>query len=307
MIICVTGASGFLGRQFIRQLAKSNVVIKVLVRTSSPIFEEDNIQYVVGDLTDPVSLKKFLEGGEILVSIAHPDFSQSYRANLHWASLMASTVNLSSIRRVVHISTATVVGKTGSELIDEATGCNPGDCYERSKLQAERYFSDTLDTELVILRPTEIVGVGGKNLVKLINDLTVESRLKSYFRLFFSGSRKMNLVSVIDVARAIQFFVYTPLAEKQSIYIVSDSRYSSLNYSSIHALVAHELGFKRFKKIPSLHRSLLSIMLYIRGRSQYNSAAIYSGDSICDAGFQFTDNLVDRISEVVQSCDERQL
>src|ERR1035438_2596405 len=63
MKILVTGGTGKVGSEVVKELRKRNVTVRALVRkkeTSTPTPE--GVELVIGDLLDPVSVEKALDG-----------------------------------------------------------------------------------------------------------------------------------------------------------------------------------------------------------------------------------------------------
>lgn len=88
------------------------------------------------------------------------------------------------IKRMIHCSTAIVVGRAHETNVDEDTICHPTDTYTYIKLTVERVllekYGDQFET--VILRLTAVFGPGGKNLLKLANDLIYGNHITNYFK-----------------------------------------------------------------------------------------------------------------------------
>lgn len=71
-MILVTGATGRLGRRIVRLLRRARLPVRALVRPGSHYYElnDTDCDYFFGDLRDPVSLRRALEGCDRLVHAA---------------------------------------------------------------------------------------------------------------------------------------------------------------------------------------------------------------------------------------------
>ena len=75
MKIAITGLSGFLGHYVAKKLLKRDVQMQALVRNSSNTSHlkdyEEKITFVQGDLGDKETLKKFVQGADIVIHMAY--------------------------------------------------------------------------------------------------------------------------------------------------------------------------------------------------------------------------------------------
>ena len=73
------------------------------------------------------------------------------------------------VSRLVHCSTALVVGKNPSSIVSHDTNCLPVTTYEKTKYQMESLLLDAIndDFNIYIIRPTLVVGPSGQNLKKI--------------------------------------------------------------------------------------------------------------------------------------------
>src|SRR2546423_1812575 len=86
----VTGSTGFVGSHVARLLAEQGAELRLLLRKTSPtdLIEGIKADRVIGDLTDPESLKKGMAGGDAAVHLADhhrrlsPNPDSVYRVNV---------------------------------------------------------------------------------------------------------------------------------------------------------------------------------------------------------------------------------
>ena len=174
----VTGAAGFTGSHLALSLARAGDNVKALVRTPAPIrmFERTAIAPVVGDLLDPESLRRALEGVDVVYNIAalYREAGRpvaEYRAvNALAVGVIVELARKAGARRVVHCSTVGVHGDIEHPPANEDAPLKPGDIYQNTKLEGEQIGRDTADRvgmELVIARPSGIYGPHDRRLFKL--------------------------------------------------------------------------------------------------------------------------------------------
>jgi dihydroflavonol-4-reductase len=171
----VTGATGFVGSHVARLLTARGQRIRVLVRRESRLdnlsgLPDDLCERVLGDLTDPASLRAALQGCSRLYHIAadyrlwSKDPRELYRANVDGTRSLLQAARDAGVERVVYTSTVGALGipRDGTPGTEESP-VREADMighYKRSKFLAEveaaRLASDGLD--VVIVNPSTPVG-----------------------------------------------------------------------------------------------------------------------------------------------------
>lgn len=171
----VTGASGFVGSRITRLLLKSGHRVRVLVRPSSDRsnVRELEVSEVTGDLRDPASLERALEGCDALFHVGADYRLWTRRPAELYASNVDGTRNImeaalrANIRRIVYTSSVATLGlnPTGQPA-DETTSVTLEDMigdYKRSKFMAEEVVSHLVrerQLPAVIVNPSTPIGPG---------------------------------------------------------------------------------------------------------------------------------------------------
>src|SRR5580765_7132242 len=150
MKVFITGATGFVGSHVARALAVQGAELRLLVRPTS---RTENIadlraEVAIGDLREPQSLKKAMQGCEFVFHVAADyrlwvrDPEQMYRSNVEGTRAIIHAAQVSGVRRVIYTSSVATMGSTreghiagenSPVSIKEMVGH-----YKRSKFMAEQ-------------------------------------------------------------------------------------------------------------------------------------------------------------------------
>ena len=210
--VLVTGATGFTGSYLVKLLGKYGCTIRVIARETSDRAQFDGmpIEWFVGDVYSPDVVKTAMEGVNYVFHVAAAyreakiEDRVYYDVHLESTKLLAGeAVKQSNFKRFVHISTVGVLGHIANPPADEDTVYNPGDVYQESKTQAEKWireFSASDDLDVTIIRPAAIYGPGDKRLLKLF-------KLAKLPLIPLIGFSK-GLYHLIHVEDLVRFMVY---------------------------------------------------------------------------------------------------
>jgi dihydroflavonol-4-reductase len=170
----VTGASGFVGSAVARALAGQGWEVRCLVRVGSNRrnLRDLGLEIAFGDLTDPPSLERAIEGCEALFHVAAdyrlgtPDPQLLYRANVEGTRNILQAAERARLEHIVYTSSVATVGlpPDGSPG-EETTPVGLEDMighYKRSKFLAEQLVSQWARTHGrgVIVNPSTPMGPG---------------------------------------------------------------------------------------------------------------------------------------------------
>ena len=288
-VVAVTGGTGFIGSRLVELLAaRAETEIRLLVRQASARSRPENVLPVAGDAVESASLRRLLVPGCMLINLVHLD-ARSRTDNTEFAKTVLSACAAASVTHLVHCSTATVVGRTPGDVINENTTCMPGNEYEATKLAVERVFLEQGPQNLgvSILRPTAVFGPGGKNLIKLADDLFRQSRILNYAKSSLYGNRRMNLVHVDNVAAALAFLADRQHQIRKRIYLVSDDEHSSNNYRDVEKRLMKAFCVPDYPIPPlPMPRFVLAAAMRIAGRSNTNPDRVYDSAKLRNAGLK---------------------
>ena len=157
----VTGATGLLGNNLVRELVARGYSVKALVRSQSKAEQQfsdlPGVEWVVGDMADVGAFASALQGCDTVFHCA-AFFRDNYKGGSHWDALERINVTGTrallqhaydaGVRRFVHTSSIAVLDGAPGTPIDETCLRAEADAddYYRSKILAEREVMRFLQT-----------------------------------------------------------------------------------------------------------------------------------------------------------------
>lgn len=212
-MILVTGATGFLGSELVKQLHDRGMPVRALKRLHStiPTILEDlpRIEWVNADILDYFALEKAFEGVThvyhccAMISFESADKGTMLRVNKEGTAHVVDLCLLNAVEKLVHVSSVASLGdpKAGDETTEkdqwEFNGTQQG--YSISKYESEmevwRGIAEGLNA--VIVNPSVIIGknAGTKGSGKLFE------LVRKGLRYYTPGS--LGVVDVEDVAKVM--------------------------------------------------------------------------------------------------------
>lgn len=304
-VVSITGSTGFIGGRLVDAFSRrGDVALRLLTRDRAKLADETRSfqsppEVLEGDLLNPESIGELPVAGGTVINTVYLA-GRSLEDNVDAAANLAEAAAAAGIKRMIHCSTAVVVGRPEGSRVDESTPCRPQNEYETTKLAVEEELTRRAAGrfELAILRPTAVFGPGGQNLLKLANDLRHGRRVVNYLKSCLFNRRRMNAVCVANVVSAIEFLVDVEAPLTGDVFLISDDDQPGNTYRDIEKRLQQELGTPdyRFPRIP-LPRFALSTCLRLVGKSNTNPDCRYDAGKIIDAGFHKPATLEDGLHE----------
>ncbi len=211
MTVLVTGGTGFVGANLVRELIGDGHHVRVLARPGGDrrALDDAKVEIVEGDLLDPGSLRAAVVGARHVYHVAAdyrlwaPDPRALYRANVDGTRHLLAAAVEAGAERIVYTSTVGAVGipKDGTPG-DETTPVSLADmvgAYKASKFLAERVADEFVarGAPVVIVNPSAPIGPWdvkptptGQMIVDFLNG-----------KMIGSVDTGLNVVHVRDVAR----------------------------------------------------------------------------------------------------------
>ena len=222
--ILVTGASGFVGRALVAELANAGHAVRAAMRQPADVFPRSVEVVAVSDLTRPLEWRALLKNIETVVhlaGIAHagPEIAeQAYdRVNRLATVELANAAKAGGIAHLIFMSSIRAQsGPVSTEVVRETDAPRPTDAYGRSKLAAEEAIR-AAGVSFTILRPVLIYGTGVKGNFARLMEL---ARKPWPLPLGLCRNRR-SLLSRRSLIDAIHLVLASPGAKGET-YVVAD-------------------------------------------------------------------------------------
>jgi dihydroflavonol-4-reductase len=255
--VLVTGATGFTGQVLTQKLVAMGCHVVAIARASSKRQDLSHlpIEWVEGDVFNSAVVERACKGVEYIFHVAaayrEAKISDETYSLVHIEStklLAERVVRSEGFKRFVHISTVGVHGHIDEPPANEEYRFNPGDIYQRTKAEAEKWiscFAKESGLPLTIIRPAAIYGPGDQRLFKLFKMAT-----RKFFPLFGKGQGLYHLIHVDDLTDVFITAALSPQALGE-VYIAGNPHPSRLE--DIARTIAQEVGNSslRFVRFPA--------------------------------------------------------
>lgn len=235
MKVFITGATGFVGNEVLRQLVAAGHGVRALVRPGSEkkLAVLDNVEVHHGDATDPATLSGALAGCDAVIHLVgiireFPDRGVTFeRLHVEATGNVLAAAQEQGVRRYLHMS-SNGTGPAGT------TG------YHRTKWQAEGAVRGS-GLDWTIFRPSLIFGPGGE-FVAMLADLI---RKTPVVPVIGDGKYRMQPVAVAQVAESFVRALSMPETVGQTYHLGGGASYS---YDEILELTGKALGHEHINK-----------------------------------------------------------
>ena len=264
--VLVTGASGFVGRALVNELAAAGRSVRAAMRQPADVFPRTVEVVAVSDLTRPVEWRALLKNVDTVVhlaGIAHagPGIAEEAydRVNRLATAELAAAASDIGLRRLVFVSSIRAQsGPVSTKVLTEADMARPTDAYGRSKLAAEEAIRAT-NVPFTILRPVLIYGHDVKGNLASLMQLS-RSPWPLPFGLF---SNRRSLLARENLIAAIHLALETPATANET-YVVADPKPVTL----AEIVTEFRRGEGRRAGLLPVPRSLFGMALKALGRAE---------------------------------------
>lgn len=155
-LVAVTGATGFLGRHLVRELANNGWHVRILARRDvmHPLWRDLEVEVVLGDLANDDALDRLCRGADQVVHCAG--------LTKAWTAEAFNAVNVAGARRVAERTTGRML------LVSSLTAREPAlSDYAASKRGGEDAARAVLGERITIVRPPALYGPGDPETLPL--------------------------------------------------------------------------------------------------------------------------------------------
>ena len=254
--VFVTGASGFVGSNVVRELLARGYAVNALVHRADLPVAGDNVRPVRGDLFTPKALDEGIAGCDAVIHLVgiimqRPAQGVTFeRVHFEGARNVVDATKRGGVRRYVHMS---------------ALGTRPGAVseYHRTKYKAEQYVRNS-GLDWTVFRPSLIHGPGGEFMqmeAKWARWRAAPFLFMPYFGAGLTGrggAGKLQPVYVKDVARAFVDALENPRTVGE-VYPVGGSE--RLTWPDLHRKSAEAItgnAKRRVAPVPAWYAGLLT-------------------------------------------------
>jgi dihydroflavonol-4-reductase len=185
-MILVTGGTGFVGGAVVRALLKRGAAVRVLARNpeKARTLEAQGVDIALGDLLDPSSLERAMQGVETLYHVAAVyelggtvDEETMRRTEIDGTRNVLEAARKANVKKIVYTSTVYTIGAAKGQVGTEST-VHRGyylNRYERAKCDTEQLVLEYVRQGLpiVIVNPAGIYGpndfkISGRSIITAI-------------------------------------------------------------------------------------------------------------------------------------------
>ena len=245
--VLVTGSNGFIGSNLCKRLVAEGHEVMALVRKSSNLkfLEKVPVKLIYGDITQPETLPKALEGVEKVFHVAGlaadwGPYELFEKVNFQGTKNVAKAASQSGVKRMVYISTVAFYGfgkQNATEEFPPAENLIP---YAQTKLLAEQWlwkFQKETAMEITAVQPGNVYGMNDHTFISKY----IDALLKGKFAELNHGKSKTCPV-FIDNLIDIIMLVSKESKAKGNAYITTDGL--EITWHEFNSSLAEKLGVK---------------------------------------------------------------
>lgn len=224
MKVLITGGAGYIGTRLIKNLSSNKEVEKIVVydnlmRGNYNLFLGDKfinpfaIEFVKGDLLDSRSLKKAMEGIDVVIHLAAKVTSPFANVNLHfyeqinnWGTAeLTYAIEESDVKKVIYLSSMGVYG-FDDEPIKDDHNLNPSSYYAISKQRGEEHIQRlSKERNPIVLRCGNVYGYSrSMRFDAVINKFVFECNFNGRLQINGNGNQQRAFIHVNSIATILE-------------------------------------------------------------------------------------------------------
>ena len=233
-MILLTGATGFVGGNLLKEMLKQGLKVRCLVRNPSKAeaVRQSHVEIVKGDVTDKDSIAKALEDGKVeaavhLVGILAETKNTTFKAiHTQGTRNMVEMCKAKGIKRFIHISALGTRENARSE-------------YHKTKWEAEELIRAS-GLEYTIFRPSVMFGKEDK----FVNLFASIIKISPFIMIPGNGQNMMQPVSVKNLASAMTMAIQNSKHTNKTYEIAGPEK---LTFDQIIDTICRVMGKTRLK------------------------------------------------------------
>ncbi len=254
MNILVTGGSGYIGSLLVPELIKNGHFVRVLDslvfgQTSLlPYFIDKNFELIKGDVRDVDTVKKSLEGINVIIHLAAIVGAPACKKFPQLAEEVnfVGTKNINDLRsesqKMFYASTGSVYGKVDG-VCTEDLEAKPLSIYGTTKLRAEQEVMKKGNS--IAYRFATAFGLSSRLRLDLLPNDFVFNALKNRHLVMYDKNFKRTFVHVKDIVRAYLFGIDNFEAMKNEVYNVGSEKMNETK-EGIALLIKKQVNFELY-------------------------------------------------------------
>ncbi|WP_260478942.1 NAD(P)-dependent oxidoreductase [Kibdelosporangium aridum] len=247
-VVCVLGASGYLGSVLTGLLAGMPIRLRAVARRPSPVPEQAvaDVEVRIADLTDAGSLADAVADADVVFHLAKHsggwrDAERDPASERINVGVMRELVEIFRRRRhsgpppvVAFAATTSQIGLPPNQPMDGSEPDHPETEYDRQKLAAEQILKDATDEGVLRGVSLRLPTVYGQSSLSRVPDVGVVSTMVRRalagepLTMWHDGTVKRDLVYVEDVAEAFIAVMRQPGALAGRHWLVATGRHDTL-------------------------------------------------------------------------------
>ncbi len=183
MKVAVIGATGFVGKNLVNELANRGHEVLAIARNADKVAEQSQVNAVSVDVNDQEALAKVLAGSDVVVSAFNPGWTNPniYADFIKGAEAIQAGVKAAGVPRLIVIGGAGSLYMEGSQLVDGPgfpAEIKPGATAARdylNTLKEEEELNWTFFSPAIEMHPGITIGRTGKYRLGLENPVFDEN------------------------------------------------------------------------------------------------------------------------------------
>ena len=203
MKILITGGSGFIGTNLVKDLLKAGHAVSIYDKVRSETYPD---RCVVADVRERDKLTKALHGVDVVYHLAAEHrydvlpVSLYYDVNVGGAENLVCAAEKNDVKKIIFTSSVAIYGLNAGEPNEESP-IRPFNDYSKSKYQSEEIFNKWIKGSdsrcLVIVRPVVIFGERNRgNVYELLSQIA-----SGRFVIVGNGKNEKSMAYVLNLSR----------------------------------------------------------------------------------------------------------